>query len=153
MMHRSGFAYGFLTPPPLGAALLGRFGMGIASEMTPDAWLKSLAELPLVYQPGERFNYGMSIDVLGFVAARVLGTDLPSAMREKLFAPLGMEDTGFPRCARKALAYGHVLRLDAARTIHAEQDRRVHDRSADGVSWAARDSRPRPATTCASRGC
>ncbi len=58
MMHRSGLAYGFLTPPPLGAALLGRFGMGIASEMTPDAWLKSLAELPLVYQPGERFNYG-----------------------------------------------------------------------------------------------
>ena len=57
--------------------------------------LKSLAEFPLVYQPGERFNYGMSIDVLGFVAARVLGTDLPRAMREKLFAPLGMDDTGF----------------------------------------------------------
>ena len=95
MMHRAGLAYGFLTPPPLGTALLGRFGMGIASEMTPDAWLKSLAEFPLVYQPGERFNYGMSIDVLGFVAARVLGTNLPSAMREKLFAPLAMEDTGF----------------------------------------------------------
>ena len=95
MMHRSGFAYGFITPPPLGTALLGRFGMGIASEMTPDAWLKSLAELPLVYQPGERFNYGQSIDVLGFVAARVLGTDLPTAMREKLLAPLGMDDTGF----------------------------------------------------------
>ena len=68
--------------------------------MTPDAWLKSLAELPLVYQPGERFNYGISIDVLGFVAARVLGTDLPSAMREKLFAPLGMDDTGFRVAAR-----------------------------------------------------
>ena len=94
MMHRSGLAYGFLTPP-LGAALIGRFGMGLASEMTPDAWLKSLAELPLVYQPGERFNYGVSIDVLGFVAARVLGTDLPRAMREKVLAPLEMNDTGF----------------------------------------------------------
>jgi CubicO group peptidase (beta-lactamase class C family) len=67
----------------------------MSSNLTPDAWLKALAELPLVYQPGERFNYGHSIDVLGFVAARVLGTDLHRAMREQLFAPLGMDDTGF----------------------------------------------------------
>jgi CubicO group peptidase (beta-lactamase class C family) len=51
--------------------------------------------VPLVYQPGERFNYGHSIDVLGFVAARVLATNLRSAMRERLFAPLGMIDTDF----------------------------------------------------------
>lgn len=95
MTHRSGLAYGFLTPPPLGTALLMRLGLGASSPMTPDEWLKSLAELPLVYQPGERFNYGHSIDVLGFVAARALGTDLAAAMREQLFAPLGMEDTGF----------------------------------------------------------
>jgi CubicO group peptidase (beta-lactamase class C family) len=95
MTHRSGLAYGFLTPPPLGAQLLARLGLGISSDMTPEAWLKSLAELPLVYQPGERFNYGHSIDVLGFVAARALGTDLASAMREQLFAPLRMDDTGF----------------------------------------------------------
>ena len=95
MTHRSGLAYGFLTPPPLGAALMARLGMGMESALAPDAWLKSLAELPLVYQPGERFNYGLSIDVLGFVVARVLGTDLRSAMRERLFAPLGMVDTDF----------------------------------------------------------
>jgi len=95
MTHRAGLAYGFLTPPPLGTALLERVGMGIDSDLTPDAWLKSLSELPLVCQPGERFNYGHSIDVLGFLAARVSGRDLGSAMREKLFAPLGMVDTGF----------------------------------------------------------
>jgi CubicO group peptidase (beta-lactamase class C family) len=95
MTHRSGLAYGFLTPPPLGTALLSRLGMGIESDMMPDGWLKALAEFPLVYQPGERFNYGHSTDVLGFVAARVLGTDLHRAMREHLFAPLGMDDTGF----------------------------------------------------------
>jgi CubicO group peptidase (beta-lactamase class C family) len=95
MLHRSGLAYGFLTPPPLGAALMTRFGMDVASELTPNSWLKSLAELPLVYQPGERFNYGLSIDALGFIAARALGTDLRSAMRERLFAPLGMFDTDF----------------------------------------------------------
>jgi len=95
MTHRAGLAYGFLTPPPLGTALLARAGMGIDSDLTPDAWLKCLSELPLVFQPGERFNYGHSIDVLGFLAARVLGQDLGSAMRERLFVPLGMVDTGF----------------------------------------------------------
>ena len=95
MTHRSGLAYGFMTPPPLGAALLARLGMGMESALAPDAWLKSLAELPLVHQPGERFNYGLSIDVLGFVAARAFGTDLRSAMRERLFAPLDMVDTDF----------------------------------------------------------
>ena len=95
MTHRAGLAYGFLAPPPLGTALLARVGMGIDSALTPDGWLKSLSELPLIFQPGERFNYGHSIDVLGFLAARVLGQDLGTAMREKLFAPLGMVDTGF----------------------------------------------------------
>jgi CubicO group peptidase (beta-lactamase class C family) len=95
MMHRSGLAYGFMSPPPLGAALIARLGMGIDSTLTPDEWLETLAELPLVYQPGERFNYGLSIDVLGLVAARVLGTSLRGAMQERLFGPLGMSDTDF----------------------------------------------------------
>jgi len=95
MTHRSGLTYGFMTPPPLGVALTARFGMGIRSVSTPDAWLKSLAELPLVCAPGERFSYGPSIDVLGLLAARILGTDLRSAMRERLFMPLGMVDTDF----------------------------------------------------------
>ncbi len=95
MTYRSGLTYGFMTPPPLGEALTTRFGMGIQSALTPDAWLKSLAELPLVCMPGERFSYGPSIDVLGFLAARILGTDLRSAMRERLFAPLCMVDTDF----------------------------------------------------------
>jgi CubicO group peptidase (beta-lactamase class C family) len=95
MTHRAGLGYGFLTPPPLGAALSARLGMGLTSALTPDAWLNCLAQLPLLYQPGERFNYGHSIDVLGFLAARVLGTDLRSALHERLFAPLRMVDTDF----------------------------------------------------------
>lgn len=95
MTHRAGFTYGFLTPGPLGLALLGRFGMGIESKLSPDAWLQQLAALPLVSAPGERFVYGHSIDVLGFIAARAAGTGLREALRERVFAPLGMHDTDF----------------------------------------------------------
>ena len=95
MTHRSGLSYGFLTPGPLGVALMQKVGMGMESPMSPDAWMKTLAALPLAYAPGERFNYGHSIDVLGFVIGRAAGTSLRQVMREQLFEPLRMADTDF----------------------------------------------------------
>jgi CubicO group peptidase (beta-lactamase class C family) len=95
MTHRSGLAYGFLTPGPLGGALFSNFGMGISSPLSPDAWLAKLAELPLAHAPGERFTYGHSTDVLGFLAARAAGTTLRNALRQRVFEPLGMADTDF----------------------------------------------------------
>jgi CubicO group peptidase (beta-lactamase class C family) len=95
MTHRSGLSYGFLAQGPLAGALFTKFGMGIESAMSPDAWMRAMAELPLAYAPGERFNYGHSIDVLGFVIARAAGGNLRQLMREQLFDPLGMKDTDF----------------------------------------------------------
>ncbi len=95
MTHRSGLGYGFIETGPLGRELFSRFNMGIASPLTPDAWLASLAELPLAYAPGERFDYGHSIDVLGFLAARAAGTSLRDAFKQRVFEPLGMADTDF----------------------------------------------------------
>ncbi len=95
MTHRSGLSYGFLAPGPLGAALMQQIGTGIESPLMPDEWMKTLAALPLAYAPGERFNYGHSIDVLGFILGRAAGTSLRQVMREQLFGPLRMTDTGF----------------------------------------------------------
>ena len=95
MTHRSGLTYGFTSRGPLAGELLGTFGFGIDSGMDPDAWMKALAALPLACAPGERFEYGHSIDVLGFVLARAAGCSLQELMRRELFEPLGMADTGF----------------------------------------------------------
>lgn len=95
MTHRSGLTYGFTSRGPLAGALLKTLGFGIESRMDPDAWMKALAALPLAAAPGERVEYGHSIDVLGFVAARAAGCSLPELMRRELFEPLGMADTGF----------------------------------------------------------
>jgi CubicO group peptidase (beta-lactamase class C family) len=95
MTHRSGLAYGFLSKGPLAAALNAKMGMGLESPLAPDAWMKTLAALPLAYAPGERFNYGHSIDVLGFIIGRAAGSSLRQAMRERMFGPLGMTDTDF----------------------------------------------------------
>jgi CubicO group peptidase (beta-lactamase class C family) len=109
MTHRSGLAYGFMTPGPLGQALFSRFGTGIESSLAPDAWLAQLAELPLAYAPGERFNYSHSTDVLGFLAARAAGTTLRSALKQRVFEPLGMIDTDFwiPPAKRSRMAQNY----------------------------------------------
>ena len=95
MTHRSGLSYGFTSAGPLSAELMQKMGMGIESSLTPDEWLKAIASVPLAYAPGERFNYGHSTDVLGFIIARAMGKSLRDAMREAVFAPLAMHDTDF----------------------------------------------------------
>ncbi len=61
----------------------------------PDEWLRRLGTLPLMYQPGERWLYGVGSNVLTVLIARVSGQPFETFLRERLFEPLGMNDTGF----------------------------------------------------------
>lgn len=61
----------------------------------PDEWMRRLGELPLAYQPGERWLYNLGADVLAVLIARAAGQPLQTFMQERLFGPLGMVDTGF----------------------------------------------------------
>ncbi|MFJ6410657.1 serine hydrolase domain-containing protein [Streptomyces hydrogenans] len=60
-----------------------------------DEWMRRLGELPLMHQPGERWQYHISSDLLGVLVSRVTGQSFESFLRERLFGPLGMKDTGF----------------------------------------------------------
>jgi CubicO group peptidase (beta-lactamase class C family) len=60
-----------------------------------DEWLQKLGSLPWLAQPGERWMYHVSIDVLGALVARASGQSLGTFMRERIFDPLGMRDTAF----------------------------------------------------------
>lgn len=96
MTHASGLpAYGFIGSDPISKAALEKVGFGIESPMTPDQWLAAIASLPLTYAPGERFNYGFSIDVLGFVIGRAAGTSLRRVVLDNICGPLAMADTDF----------------------------------------------------------
>ncbi|MBW8815409.1 MAG: beta-lactamase family protein [Caulobacterales bacterium] len=95
MTHRAGLAYGFTSVGPIAYAHEKKLGHALVNPMTPDAWLKALGELPLSYQPGERFHYSHATDVLGFLVARIDGKPLGQALRDRIFAPLGMDDTFF----------------------------------------------------------
>ncbi|MGW6059441.1 serine hydrolase domain-containing protein [Streptomyces sp. NPDC055189] len=67
----------------------------------PDEWMRRLGTLPLMYQPGERWLYNVSDDVLGVLVARVTGRPFETFLRERVLDPLGMKDTGFHVSADK----------------------------------------------------
>lgn len=65
------------------------------ASLEPDAWIRRFATLPLMAQPGERWMYDTAFQVLGVLLARVAGQPLELLLRERIFEPLGMRDTGF----------------------------------------------------------
>jgi CubicO group peptidase (beta-lactamase class C family) len=81
-------------------------------DVSADEFMKRLGALPLLYQPGERWVYHTGSDVLGVLIARVTGQPLEQALQERLFAPLGMRDTGFHVPAAKLDRFASAYRMD-----------------------------------------
>ena len=62
---------------------------------SPDEWIRRFATLPLMCQPGQRWQYNASSLVLGVLVSRAAGAPLEDVLRTRIFRPLGMADTGF----------------------------------------------------------
>jgi len=122
LTQRSGLTYGDFHPGPLAIAFREALGGDIDSHVAPDAWIAALARLPLIDQPGANFHYGHSTDLLGLLIARLEDAPLGDVLKRRIFAPLGMDDTGFTvpldKRTRRAAAngfddQGHLIRLTA----------------------------------------
>ncbi|MBC9719142.1 beta-lactamase family protein [Streptomyces sp. TRM66268-LWL] len=76
------------------------FGQGLTPNLPtpmpePDEFMRRLGTLPLMHQPGEQWQYQLSHDVVGVLVSRVSGQSYGDFLRERIFEPLGMKDTGF----------------------------------------------------------
>jgi CubicO group peptidase (beta-lactamase class C family) len=94
LTHTCGFAYPS-SAEGVSARLLGEFNTEFLPGCPENDWLRQLAEVPLMHQPGEAYTYGFSTDVLGLVLSRITGRSLGEYLNEALFEPLGMGDTTF----------------------------------------------------------
>jgi len=90
---------------PINAALAERGlapGPWLPAQESADAWIGAFAELPLMRQPGEAWMYDTGLIVLGALLERATDRPLGDLYEERLFAPLGMESTGFHVTAGQA---------------------------------------------------
>jgi CubicO group peptidase (beta-lactamase class C family) len=108
------------TYPILQAAHERQIGMGPpqpASMPAADEWLRRLGDLPLMYQPGERWMYNTGSDVLGVLVARASGLPFSVFLEQRLFKPLGMKDTSFSvpedKLGRLATSYANNIETGA----------------------------------------
>ena len=78
----------------------------LQDESTLAEKMKILATIPLLHQPGAEFEYGLSIDLLGYLVEVVSGMSLDAFFSERIFKPLGMKDTHFfiPEAKRERIA-------------------------------------------------
>jgi CubicO group peptidase (beta-lactamase class C family) len=112
LTHRSGLTYGDFHRGPIGPAYTATLGTQIDNPLTPDEWIERLAALPLIDQPGARFHYSHSTDLLGFLLARLDGAPLGEVLEHRVFAPLGMHDTGFAVPAAKRVRRAGLCGFD-----------------------------------------
>jgi CubicO group peptidase (beta-lactamase class C family) len=84
------------------------------TAMPADKWIRQLGELPLVYQPGERWMYNTAANVTGVLIARATGMSFGDALRERICAPLGMKDTAFCVAGESVSRLATVYQRDEA---------------------------------------
>ncbi|SAL50736.1 serine hydrolase domain-containing protein [Caballeronia humi] len=113
LTHRAGFAYHFTALGALSEAYERVFN-GFDMMVDPGVWLDHVAELPLMFQPGTRWHYGITTDVLGALIHRVSGMPLGEFFRTRIFEPLGMTDTGFVVPPEKAARLSTSYAVDSA---------------------------------------
>lgn len=109
LTHTSGFGYDFAS------SAIRQFMKATGTPSSASGKNASLT-IPLLADPGERFNYGISTDWAGKVVEAVSGEDLETYFRRHIFEPLGMADTRFvlgpAQHARRATV--HAIREDAS---------------------------------------
>jgi CubicO group peptidase (beta-lactamase class C family) len=113
LRHTSGLTYGALPVPGVAPHPVKRAYTDSKvgePDQTIEEFTARLARQPLLHQPGTHWEYGHSTDVVGRIVEVVSGLDLDRFVRERIAAPLGLEDTGFwaPPEAKERVALAQV---------------------------------------------
>ena len=124
LTHRSGITYDFNCFGELQARIAPLRGNGVAADMEPDEWMREIAQVPLISQPGATWHYGFSTDALGVLISRIDGKPLPDALTERVLGPLDMTDTAFhvPQEKRDRVTVAYMRDAAAKLVVHDHPD-------------------------------
>ncbi|NOU02407.1 MAG: beta-lactamase family protein, partial [Novosphingobium sp.] len=129
LRHTSGLTYSFQNRSNVDAAYREGKLENWHGNLDLDEFVAALGKLPLEFAPGEAWNYSVSTDVLGAVVQRISGVPLHEFLRDRIFAPLGMEDTFF------AVPESKIDRLTDCYTFVPGKGRIMYDRGAESA-WS-----------------
>lgn len=91
LTHTSGLSYGLFSNTPVDSMIrTSGLWFGDLEHMA-----ERLGPIPLLFQPGDHYHYSLATDVLGYLVEVVSGQPFDSFLRERIFGPLGMDDTDF----------------------------------------------------------
>jgi CubicO group peptidase (beta-lactamase class C family) len=119
MSHTAGFSYG-----PFGATPVDKMYQEAQPLSAPSLqeFIDRVSKLPLLYQPGEGWVYSVSVDIQGYLVEKLSGKSFPDFLRERIFLPLGMKDTGFFVPADKLDRVASIYQGDAAAATAMPRD-------------------------------
>jgi CubicO group peptidase (beta-lactamase class C family) len=92
MTHTAGFSYGVFGDGPVDKLYQ---STGVMQSKSLQEMIDKLANIPLLYQPGSRWVYSVSMDIQGYIIEKLTGQTFPDFLQKRLFGPLGMKDTAF----------------------------------------------------------
>jgi CubicO group peptidase (beta-lactamase class C family) len=92
MSHSAGFTYGLFGNTPVDKLYQ---AAGPLNAPSLQVFIDRVAALPLLYQPGTRWVYSVSVDIQGYLVEKLSGKTFPDFLRTRIFEPLGMPDTAF----------------------------------------------------------
>ena len=96
LCHKSGIAYSFTSEELRNVyEKAGIIEISTLEPVTLESNMKALAQLPILFEPGSKYHYGLSTDVLGYLCEVVSGKSLSQFFTDEIFTPLEMNDTQF----------------------------------------------------------
>jgi CubicO group peptidase (beta-lactamase class C family) len=119
MSHSAGFTYGFFGSTPVDKMYQ---EADLLNSPTLQEFIGRLAKLPLLYQPGEGWVYSVSVDIQGYLVEKLSGKPFADFLRDRIFLPLGMNDTGFYVPAEELDRVATIYQGDAAAATAMPRD-------------------------------
>jgi CubicO group peptidase (beta-lactamase class C family) len=92
MSHTAGFGYGLCCEDPVNEAFR---DTGVLASANLDEMMTKIEAIPLLYDPGTRWSYSVSVDIQGYIVQKLSGQKFGEYLKQHIFTPLGMNDTSF----------------------------------------------------------
>ncbi|HJS21157.1 MAG TPA: serine hydrolase domain-containing protein [Steroidobacteraceae bacterium] len=125
MTHTAGFAYGVFgdtwVDQQYEKDILSRQDFVFKTANLQEL-IDKLARIPLLHQPGTRWEYSLAVDVQAYIIERLSGRPVPDFLRERIFRPLGMRDTDYFVPADKLSRLATLYQFDAVKKALVVRD-------------------------------